>query len=76
MLIPEACISAHQHALRNAQAFGARQFEMVGVSLQRGLLICLAAFVMLLPIWLNFEPLMIAMGACLSPSHMSAVCEL
>lgn len=44
------------------QAYGARHYEMVGVSLQRGLLICLTAFLVLLPVWLNFEPLMIAMG--------------
>ena len=46
----------------NAQAYGARQFELVGISLQRGSLICLTAFLLLLPVWLNFEPLMIAMG--------------
>jgi Na+-driven multidrug efflux pump len=45
-----------------AQAYGARQFELVGISLQRGSLICLTAFLLLLPVWLNFEPLMIAMG--------------
>jgi hypothetical protein len=49
--------------MQTVQAYGARQFELVGVSLQRGSLICLTAFLMLLPVWLNFEPIMIAMGA-------------
>lgn len=53
------------------QAYGARQFELVGISLQRGSLICLTAFVALLPVWLNFEPLMIAMGTQILPLCIS-----
>lgn len=64
----DARIAAQSHlgthtSVIHVQAYGARQFSLVGVSLQRGSLICALFFCMMLPVWLNFEPLMIAMGA-------------
>lgn len=69
----------HRHGPRlyGAQAYGAQQYELVGVSLQRGSLICGIFFCMMVPVWLNFEPLMLAMGELMQglvSAHRSLLC--
>ncbi len=59
------------------QAYGARNYAAVGVTLQRALLICLVAVGALLPVWLTMEPLLLAMGeACLNPKQPDVIQRL
>lgn len=44
------------------QAFGAQHYAMIGVTLQRGMLICLAFFMIGLPFWTHVEPLLLLVG--------------
>jgi Na+-driven multidrug efflux pump len=45
------------------QAYGAKNYAAVGVTLQRALLICLVALAALLPLWIAMEPVLLALGA-------------
>lgn len=44
------------------QAYGAKDYSKVGIALQRGTIVCSFCFILMLPIWLNFTPVMVAMG--------------
>lgn len=55
--IPQSLKEPH-----NMQAYGARNYAAVGVTLQRALLICLVALAWLLPLWLSMEPVLLALG--------------
>lgn len=44
------------------QAYGAKNYVAVGVTLQRALLICLVALIALLPLWIAMEPVLLALG--------------
>lgn len=44
------------------QAYGAKNYKMVGVILQRALLICGLTLVLFLPLWFNMEPVFVAIG--------------
>ena len=51
------------------QAYGAQQYAMLGVTLQRGILICLSFFVIGFPFWTFYvEPLLLLCGQCPVPS--------
>ena len=63
MVCVNGCAS-HFFFLLRAQAYGARRYSMVGVTLQRALLICLVSLGLLMPVWLSMESILLAMGAC------------
>jgi hypothetical protein len=44
------------------QAYGAKNYVAVGVTLQRALLICLVELIALLPLWIAMEPVLLALG--------------
>ena len=46
-----------------SQAYGAEHYSMLGLTLQRGLLICGTFIIIGLPFWLHIEPLLILCGA-------------
>lgn len=54
------------------QAYGAGSYRMVGVVLQRALLVCFCAMVSLLPVWLYVEPLLRAIGQEAELSRLAA----
>ena len=45
------------------QAYGAEHYPMLGLTLQRGLLICGTFIIIGLPFWLHIKPLLILCGA-------------
>lgn len=55
-----------------AQAYGAGSYRMVGVMLQRALLVCCCAIIALVPIWIATEPLLRAIGQEAELSRLAA----
>lgn len=44
------------------QAYGAKNYASVGITLQRALLICLVALAAMLPLWFSMEHVLLALG--------------
>lgn len=55
------------------QAYGAKQYRLLGQQLQRGLLISCIVVLLICGVWTQLHPLLLLLGASLSPGNLNDV---
>ena len=62
-LRPGLCTHAEQSAFGCWQAYGAKQYRLLGQQLQRGLLISCIVVLLICGVWTQLHPLLLLLGA-------------